>query len=105
MAQIDLDELPDEIKSAIVKHQEEKAAASRGGGRSENLEVVIDLSDEAAVSRGLELGFLKKADLDDAGDEGDDGDDDAGKGKAKPAAKGEKAPRRKGYFDTGDGGE
>ena len=102
MAQIDLDDLPDEIKSAIAKHQEEKAAASRGGGRSENLEVVIDLSDEAAVNRGLELGFLKRSDLegdDDAGDGDDDaGGDDAGKG--KKAAKGEKAPRRKGYFDS-----
>jgi len=62
-----------------------------GGGRSEFVNVTIDLSDEAAVERGLKLGFLKPGDVEGNG-EGD------GESDEKPPA--EKPPKRKGYFEA-----
>jgi hypothetical protein len=72
----------------------------RNGGRSEHVDVYIDLSDEQAVKRGLDLGYLKASDLD-GGD--DDQDDDDGKPKRKAKAKADDddddvPPRRRGYF-------
>jgi hypothetical protein len=85
---------------ALQKKKDEPTA--QNGGRSEHVDVYIDLSDEAAVKRGLDLGYLKASDLDD-----DDSDDDDGKKKpAKKKAAGdddddddEPAPKRRGYFD------
>jgi hypothetical protein len=71
----------------------EKANApeDNGGGRMENVDVYIDLSDEAAVKRGLSLGFLKAGDL-----EGDEGEgDEGGEG---GEGEGDSAPKRRSYF-------
>lgn len=64
-----------------------------GGGRSEVLNVTIDLGDEAAVERALKLGWLKPGDIPDD-DDADDADDGKGKDKDKP-------PSRRGYFKEG----
>lgn len=67
----------------------EDAPAARG----ENLNITIDLSDEAAVGRALKLGLLKASDLDDGDEDKDDDKDDDG----KPAK--DRTPKRRGYFE------
>jgi hypothetical protein len=68
-------------------------------GRSEHIEVMIDLSDEAAVERGIGLGFLTRAEAKAAAADADDddaGDDDgAGGGRRKKAVTRDGAPRRR----------
>ena len=67
-------------------------------GRQERIAITIDLSDPAAVKRGMALGYITAADLeDDAGDDddddaGDDDDDDGDDGKRK---KKDPAPKRR----------
>lgn len=72
--------------------EDEDEKEDAGPGRLENVNVTIDLGDEAAVKRGLDLGFLTLGDIEDAGDE--DGDDDK---EREP----DKAPKReRSYFKS-----
>lgn len=66
--------------------------SSRHEGR--NVDIYIDLSDEAAVDRAIGLGLLTRAEADKL-DDGDDGDDDGdGGGKRKREPKADDAPDR-----------
>lgn len=57
-------------------------------GRQERIAITIDLSDPAAVKRGMALGYITAADLeDDAGDDDDDDGDDGKRKKKDPAPK------------------
>lgn len=59
-----------------------------GRGRSESLEIIIDLGDENAVSRAIKHGFLTEAEAEELKDEQDKDDDDGEPEK-------DEAPRRK----------
>ena len=80
-------------------------------GSSTAVQVVIDLSDEGAVQRALEHGFLRPADLgggggsDDDDQDDDDQDDDGSKGKPKGRRRKppeDEPPKRGGYFKEKD---
>lgn len=64
------------------------------GGRSEQIAIHIDLSDEAAVQRAIDHGYLTRAEVKELEDaDGEDADADAGDGKRK--AKDDDAPKRR----------
>lgn len=62
------------------------------GGRSENVDYYVDLSDEAAVERAIGFGLLTQKEADELGGDGGGGDGDDKSDDKKPA------PRRGGYF-------
>ena len=89
------------LEELLAKREAPEAPAN--GGR--NVDIYVDLSDEAAVERAIGFGLLTPAEVkresgkgDGDGDEGDGDGDEGGKG-----GKGEKrpAPRRRGYFESG----
>ena len=72
---------------ALIAEQE--APEANGGGRMENVDVYIDLSDEAAVERAIRHGFLTRAEAE------ADPDPDP---EADPDPDPDTGPKRKGYF-------
>lgn len=82
----------------------------RKNGRNEQVQIIVDLSDEKATNRAIALGILTESDLiegadDEVDDDVDDDEETEGKPKRKAKAKPdsddeEEAPpkRRRGYF-------
>jgi len=93
--------LTDEEQQALDKLIEKQNAPEAPAGGARNVDILIDLGDEAAVERGISLGLLTPADVERHGG-GDDDDDGDGKGKKKPPKDdpdGGAPPQRRGYFE------
>lgn len=91
--------LSDEERAQLEALQaKEKEPPPPEHSRRDDVRVVIDLSDENAVERGIALGFLKPSDVDE-GEEGEAGEGKPkGKSKGEGEGEGEETPKRKGYF-------